>query len=140
MPQIPNAYYRTSVKALVLNEEGKILLTKEKSGIWNLPGGGIDWGEDPRLALQREIREEMGIETVFIAEHPSYFLTVITDHADPVWMSNIIYTAQLKHLDFTPSDECIEIGFFSVEDAKKLQLFSNVTKFLELYDPKLHIL
>ncbi len=139
MPQIPNAYYRTSIKALILDEDKKFLLTKAESGKWDFPGGGLDWGEDPREGIIREIREEMGIETTFIAEHPSYFLTCIADEDELGWINNVIYITQLENLDFVLSDECIEIGFFSVEEARKVPLFSNVTKFLELYNPENHV-
>ncbi|OGY35181.1 MAG: hypothetical protein A3E36_00705 [Candidatus Andersenbacteria bacterium RIFCSPHIGHO2_12_FULL_45_11b] len=135
MPQISNAYYRTSVKALVLGEDGTFLLAKAESGKWDLPGGGLDWGEEPQDGIVREIREEMGLETLFVAEHPSYFLACL---AKLGWVNNVLYITQLKHLDFVPSDECIEIRFFSIDDAKKVPLFSNVKKFLELYNPNNH--
>ena len=40
---IPDCFYRIAVKALILNEEGKFLLTKEDTGLWNIPGGGLDF-------------------------------------------------------------------------------------------------
>ncbi len=107
MIQVPNCYYRTSVKALVLDEEKKFLLTKAESGRWDLPGGGLDWGEDPRACISREIMEEMGIETAFVGEHPSYFVSVQTEKGR--WINNAIYVAKLQHLNFTASDECLEI-------------------------------
>ncbi len=55
------------VVAGVLFEGGRVLLTQRKKGthlegLWELPGGKIDVDEDPRDALVRELREELGIE------------------------------------------------------------------------------
>ena len=55
------------VVAGVLFEGGKVLLTQRKvgahlEGTWELPGGKINPREDPRVALARELREELGIE------------------------------------------------------------------------------
>ncbi|MGW6919115.1 NUDIX hydrolase [Kitasatospora sp. NPDC054939] len=51
--------------------EGHILLTRlaESSpvfepGLWHLPGGGIDPGEQPVRALERELREETGLDVL----------------------------------------------------------------------------
>lgn len=40
---IPNCFYRVSVKALITNNEGKFLLIRENVGKWELPGGGLDF-------------------------------------------------------------------------------------------------
>ena len=56
-----NTFYRVAVKALIKNNEGQILLVKEKSDKWDLPGGGLDHGEEPANGLIRELREEIGI-------------------------------------------------------------------------------
>lgn len=37
-------------------------LDKHHGGLWEFPGGKVDPGEVPDLALEREIREELGIE------------------------------------------------------------------------------
>jgi 8-oxo-dGTP diphosphatase len=55
------------VAAAVLVEDGRVLLTQRKKGThlasaWEFPGGKVEPGEDPRDALVRELREEIGVE------------------------------------------------------------------------------
>jgi 8-oxo-dGTP diphosphatase len=38
----------------------RILLSRYTSGQWALPGGGIDFGEDPYDGVVREVKEETG--------------------------------------------------------------------------------
>jgi 8-oxo-dGTP diphosphatase len=57
----------TEVAAAVIERPGEFLLAKRPEGkpypgYWEFPGGKIEPGEDPRAALVRELREELGIE------------------------------------------------------------------------------
>jgi 8-oxo-dGTP diphosphatase len=57
------------VAAAVVVEGARVLLTQRKegthlAGAWEFPGGKVRAGEDPRAAVVRELREELGIETV----------------------------------------------------------------------------
>lgn len=60
---------RTRVAAYVLcrDGEGRILLTRwfaeghPRSGRWTMPGGGMDWGEQPEQTAVRELREETAL-------------------------------------------------------------------------------
>jgi 8-oxo-dGTP diphosphatase len=57
----------TVVSAAVILENGRVLLTQRKAGThlegkWELPGGKVEPGEDPRAALRRELAEELGID------------------------------------------------------------------------------
>lgn len=133
---IPECFYRISVKALILDDEKRFLLTKEENGKWELPGGGLGFGEKPQKCLIREIKEEMGLDVTFIADNPSYFLTSQKENSH--WFSNIIYLTKVKDLNFSPSDECVEVRFFTKEEALRENLFSNVVDFVVLYDPKNH--
>ncbi len=49
-----------SAKGIVL-EDGKIWLRKNERNEWELPGGRIEPGEQPRDTVVREIQEELGI-------------------------------------------------------------------------------
>lgn len=54
---------KVDVRAVVLDEEGEILLVREREdGLWTLPGGWVDVGESPSESVQREVKEESGYE------------------------------------------------------------------------------
>lgn len=61
------ALFHVTVKAVIIHE-GKILLLKKVQpsadglGVWELPGGGMEYKEGPENALIREVREETGLE------------------------------------------------------------------------------
>ncbi len=130
-----SGYYRVSIKALIIEPDtNKFLLVQDKNSEWDLPGGGLDWGESPQEGLIREIREEMGIEVISVASDPSYFITM-ERHADTLWTANIIYETSLRDYNFTPTDECIAITFVSKEEAASINISVPVKKFLEVFNP-----
>ncbi len=63
-------YKNRSVKALLVTQEGSVVLIKRSNqsssnrGLFELPGGKVDFGECILEALLREIREEVGVEVV----------------------------------------------------------------------------
>jgi 8-oxo-dGTP diphosphatase len=57
------------VAAAIIIERGRVLLTQRKrgthlEGLWEFPGGKVEDGEDPKDALARELREELGIDAL----------------------------------------------------------------------------
>ena len=141
MAEIRNRFYRVSVKALILDEtRDKFLLCKQENGVWDLPGGGLDWGKKVNPELQREVLEEMNIKTTKIAAHPSYFLGGCQMTDDPnFWVVNVVYEVELEHLNFTPSDECVEIAFVNRNDIEALtNVPPTVLELAEQFDPTNH--
>jgi putative (di)nucleoside polyphosphate hydrolase len=73
--------YRPNVGAALFDRAGRILVARRADhpapegapGGWQLPQGGIDADEDPRLAVLRELREEIGTDHAdIIGEHPDW--------------------------------------------------------------------
>jgi len=57
----------TVAAAVIRDQTDRVLLArrpdhKHMGGLWEFPGGKIRTGENPRAALVRELREELGVE------------------------------------------------------------------------------
>ncbi len=54
------------VAAALVDDEGRVLIAqrpegKQLAGLWEFPGGKVEAGETPEIALIRELQEELGI-------------------------------------------------------------------------------
>ncbi len=57
----------TGTSIIPILPDGRIVLIKRRdNGLWALPGGIIDWGEDVATAVRRELVEETGLNVVKI--------------------------------------------------------------------------
>lgn len=137
----PPSFYRVSVKGLVV-KDGKILLLKESqvlSGQWELPGGGLDFGEDIEQGLIREVEEETGIKVKSISKHPIYTWTWRFENERGMdWFYSLVlgYQVELENYDFKTTDECEEIGFFSKEELENIELCWQTNGLKKYFNPK----
>ncbi len=53
---------RASVSAVIVRDGRLLLGRRADSGEWGLPGGSVELGETVTAALEREVREETGLE------------------------------------------------------------------------------
>jgi len=72
--------YRQCVGIMLLNERGEALVARRadmppEMAAWQMPQGGIDWGETPREAALRELEEEIGTAEVEIIAETRAWLT-----------------------------------------------------------------
>lgn len=96
------------VAAGVLVEHGRVLLTQRKkgshlAGAWEFPGGKVEAGEDPRDALVRELREEIGIEVT--VDDP----LEVTLHAYPEKSVLLLFFAVTRR-DGSPEPQAIDVA------------------------------
>nr|XP_043638894.1 nudix hydrolase 2-like [Erigeron canadensis] len=67
-----NASHRVGIGAIVLNDKREMLVVQEKNGIlrgkgiWKIPTGIVEEGEDISAGAIREVKEETGIDTEFV--------------------------------------------------------------------------
>jgi len=116
--------FHLGVKALIRNEEGRLLLLKKERSIketyWDIPGGRIQKGETLLETLQRELEEEIGLKNIEGAVAHSMYLTNIrisvTD--SDVGLIFSVYKYDVN-FDFKPllGDEHIDFDWFSINDA-----------------------
>lgn len=84
----PTGYYRVSLKALIKDKNGHVLVVKEESDTWSLPGGGLDHGESIEEGLKRELFEEVlitapfthrpiGLEPMYASQKEAWFMWAV---------------------------------------------------------------
>jgi 8-oxo-dGTP pyrophosphatase MutT (NUDIX family) len=96
--------YPTSIKGIVVHD-GRVLLLLNERGEWDLPGGRPDPGEDHRMALVREVREEAGLVVqvgALIDEHlfevlPQRFVQIVAYACRLVGGSDVVLSRE--HLE-----------------------------------------
>jgi putative (di)nucleoside polyphosphate hydrolase len=71
--------YRECVGIMLINWSGEVLVARRAdmpgAPAWQMPQGGIDWGETPRQAAMRELEEEIGTAKAEIITESRDWLT-----------------------------------------------------------------
>jgi len=89
----------------IIIQDGKILLCKVKSKEnWFFPGGHVEEGENSEAALKREMREEIGVDTIE-AKFIGLAENIFTDEKNIVHQEiNVVFEAKIEKTNF----ECLE--------------------------------
>jgi len=104
------------VGAVVFDDEGRILLIKRgrepQKGLWAVPGGKVEYGEEMRAAARREVAEETGLEV---------------EIGDVVWVGEIIeedfhlviidFEARMTGGELMAADDADDVRWVSLDEA-----------------------
>jgi len=114
---------------LFIVQDGKVMLVKRavdpEEGKWTLPAGFLDYGEAPREAAIREMKEETGLDIQITR------LVDVSGNEDNSGKASvlILFEADVVGGTIRPADDAAEVRFFSPEEIPydELAFKSNTT-------------
>lgn len=132
-----NKYQKVAVHAFIKRGDGRFLVTKKSPindflpNIYDLPGGTVEFGENPKEALGREIFEETSLEVKI--KNPIYLYSQVqNDERHQIW---IIYECIFKdgEIKLNP-EEHSEYKWADSKETESLPKIIFLEKFLKDYD------
>jgi ADP-ribose pyrophosphatase YjhB (NUDIX family) len=115
-----------AVGAIVV-KDGRVLLARRGKepgyGLWSVPGGAVNVGEGLKLATQREIREECGIE-VELTDVIEVVERMVRDESGRIQYHYVIvdYLARWVNGELTLSSEVLEARWVPPGDFPQYQM------------------
>ena len=110
--------YTVGAMAIVEREDGAVLLVRHSyRHRWGVPGGLVKRGENPEVALRREVVEEVGVEVDLLGEP-----AVVVD-PDPQRV-DLVFRGRLRDSSALPealSAEILEVRWFLPDELPELQ-------------------
>jgi len=119
-----------SQKAIIFNE-GKFLVVRRgmdahsSPGLWDFPGGYVDFGEDLYDSIKREIEEETGLKIDVLEPYEVHSrITYDKNH----WIT-IAYKCNTENSDIKLSYEHSEYKWVNLEEFNKLDAVDKIIMF-----------
>ncbi|TGU66729.1 NUDIX hydrolase, partial [Mesorhizobium sp. M00.F.Ca.ET.186.01.1.1] len=107
-----------SAAAIIVNDRNEVLLIKGPRRGWEMPGGKVEQGESIREAAIRETKEECGLD-IEVTKFCGVFQNVSKS------ICNALFLARPIGGKLITTPECLESGFFPVEEALQKVTWSN---------------
>jgi 8-oxo-dGTP diphosphatase len=111
-----------SVGAMIINEEGKVLLCKRsknarnETGCWEIPGGEVEFGEKLTDAIHREMGEELDIDITLIQQLPAADHIILSEGQHWVPTTFLAKLKGKKLPRIMEPTKCDAIGWFSFDN------------------------
>ena len=121
------------VAIVVRDDRGRVLLGRRAvgwgRGLWCIPCGSLEWGEDVREAAARELLEETGVRAT-----AGKVLSVQSNFHDPerltvgIWFAAVEPEGEARPVD----GELSEVGYFDLEAPPPLAFPTDATVLADL--------
>jgi 8-oxo-dGTP diphosphatase len=109
---LPSTFYRVAAKALIFDEAGRLLVTKNEDNEWEIPGGGWEYEESAEECLRRELQEETMLTLASLGELRFVFPAV----SDRGWhVLRVVYVATVEPGTPKPADDMIDAAYVTKE-------------------------
>lgn len=120
---IDDSLYRVAVRALIVNNN-KLLAVKEVDGgdWWAIPGGGVDYGEDLKTCLLREIEEELGVPATSVSSDFQIVHYNIGKIVNGVPRMNIFFVVSVPEDHIRQTSHVEKWGWFSKDEFLSLDM------------------
>ncbi|MBB2479659.1 NUDIX domain-containing protein [Bacillus sp. APMAM] len=102
-----------SAGAVVIDDEGKLLLIRGPRRGWEQPGGQVELGESIEEAVKREVKEETGID-IEVTKFCGIYQNLQANVCSTCWLGKAIGG------ELQTSSESLEVGFYTIEEALKM--------------------
>ena len=126
---------KAAVWAVVI-EEGKVLLVKRKyppkKGKWAIPGGSVNLGETLQAAVEREIKEETGLD-IKAGEPVHTFDLIERDSNGNIQFHYVIVDLYAYYVSGTiqPADDVSDAGWFGPEEISGIDVTEATIRLLQ---------
>ncbi|MDD5070611.1 MAG: NUDIX domain-containing protein [Candidatus Omnitrophica bacterium] len=118
------------VVAALIKKKKRLFLCKRKTddrygGLWEFPGGCIEKGETPEMAIVRELKEEVGLNV-----RPKDLVFKVDDEDESLIIHLTLIACVVEGGIARPID-CAELGFFNFAEIVSLDIAPVDKKIIE---------